>query len=290
MNSRYLSNIALVIAGAFLVVASQAFAVATFEWLMFGIGAIAVLMSATIVLPRGAAQRGLDALIGILGAWTVVASLVFVGSTVIWLGFASGAALVALAVIGLTLHELTTERVVHSFEVTDSNRARVRARRLILPGGPTRRSRPGAGPRASPRVLRVRAGRRFSASIPRVIPRRSTNSADSRAIASVVDARVGGDAARPRLRRSSASDELDAVAGRTSSKRRHERVVVDDVGAALASSSSMIRSAGRLADVPDPALVADPEQRDPRPADRLGDAVQRENARSARRSGKASAG
>ena len=92
---------------------------ATFEWLMFGIGAVAVLMSATILLrARGVAQRALDALIGILGAWTVVASLEFAGSTVIWLGFASGAGLVALALIGLTLHELRTERVVHSLEVT----------------------------------------------------------------------------------------------------------------------------------------------------------------------------
>ncbi len=121
MNSRYLSNVALIIAGAFLVVASQAFGVATFEWLMFGIGAVAVLMSATILLrSRGVAQRTLDALIGILGVWTVVASLEFVGSTVIWLGFASGAGLVALAVIGLTLHELRTERVVHSLEVTSA--------------------------------------------------------------------------------------------------------------------------------------------------------------------------
>ena len=119
MNSRYLSNIALTVVGGFLVVASQTFSANTFGWLMFGIGAIAVLMAGAIVLrARGVAQRGLDALIGILGAWTVVASLVFAGSTVIWLGFASGVALVALALIGLTLHELTTERVVHSLEVT----------------------------------------------------------------------------------------------------------------------------------------------------------------------------
>ena len=119
MNSRYLTNVGLTVAGAFLVVASQAFAISTFEWLMFTVGAIAVLMSGAIVLrTRGLAQRGLDVLIGILGAWTVVASLEYVGSTVTWLGLASGAALVALALIGLTLHELTTERVVHSLEVT----------------------------------------------------------------------------------------------------------------------------------------------------------------------------
>jgi hypothetical protein len=46
-----------------------------------------------------------------------VASLVFAGSTITWLGFASGAAFVALALTGLTLHEVSTERVVHSIEV-----------------------------------------------------------------------------------------------------------------------------------------------------------------------------
>lgn len=35
----------------------------------------------------------------------------------LWLGFAAAAALVAIAVFGLTAHELTTERVVHSLEV-----------------------------------------------------------------------------------------------------------------------------------------------------------------------------
>ena len=119
MNSRYLTNVALMVAGAFLVVASQAFSSSTFEWLMFGVGVLAVVISSAIVLSaRGLAQRGLDALIGIVGAWTVVASLEFTGSTVTWLGFASGAGLVALALIGLTLHELRTERVVHSLDLS----------------------------------------------------------------------------------------------------------------------------------------------------------------------------
>jgi hypothetical protein len=118
MNSRYLTNVALAVAGAFLVVASQVFAVSTFQWLMLGIGIVAVLLAGAIVLTsRGRAQMSLDGIVGLLGAWTIVASLVFVGSTITWLGFASGAAFAALALIGLTLHELSTERVVHSFEV-----------------------------------------------------------------------------------------------------------------------------------------------------------------------------
>lgn len=118
MNSRYLSNVALFLAGAFLVVTSQAFGISVFEWLMLGTGVLAVLLSGAIVLRgRGLPQRSIDAIIGILGAWTIVASLVFTGAAMTWLGFASGAAFVALALVGLTLHELVTERVVHSIEV-----------------------------------------------------------------------------------------------------------------------------------------------------------------------------
>jgi hypothetical protein len=81
-----------------------------------------VLLSTAMALKgRGNVQRGLDGLVAILGAWTIVASLVFSGSVVTWLGFASGAAFVALAFIGLTIHELYTERVVHSIEVRATN-------------------------------------------------------------------------------------------------------------------------------------------------------------------------
>jgi hypothetical protein len=118
MNSRYLTNIGLAILGGFLVVASQVWSPSVFMWLMLGVGAASVALAGSIAIPgRGRSQRTLDGIIGVLAAWTIVASLVFGGTVVTWLGFASGVAFVALAVIGLTLHELYTERVVHSFEV-----------------------------------------------------------------------------------------------------------------------------------------------------------------------------
>jgi membrane-associated phospholipid phosphatase len=118
MNSRFLTNSVLSVLGAFTVVASMVWIPSTFMWLMFGAGVLSVALAGGIAIRgRGNAQRALDGTIGILGAWTIVASLVFSGSVVTWLGFATGAALVGLALIGLTLHELYTERVVHSFEV-----------------------------------------------------------------------------------------------------------------------------------------------------------------------------
>jgi hypothetical protein len=118
MNSRFLTNAGLSIVGAFTVVASMAWAPATFMWLMFVAGIVAVILALSAAIAgRGSAQRALDGAIGTLGAWTIVASLVFSAGTVTWLGFASGIAFFGLALIGLTLHELRSERVVHAFEV-----------------------------------------------------------------------------------------------------------------------------------------------------------------------------
>lgn len=118
MISRFLTNITLSLLAAFLVVVSLVWAPATSMWIMLGVGIAAVAFASAALLPgRGLSQRVLDGAIGILGAWTIVASLVFAGSTVTWLAFASGVAFVGLATIGLVLHELSTERVVHSLEV-----------------------------------------------------------------------------------------------------------------------------------------------------------------------------
>lgn len=122
MSTRYLTNLTLLALGAFVVAVSLAFAVSTFTWLMFGAGiaALAIAGPAIAIPARGLTQPGLDGLIALLGAWTIVASMVFAGATITWLGFAAGAALFALAIVGLTLHELTTERVVHSIEVSST--------------------------------------------------------------------------------------------------------------------------------------------------------------------------
>ena len=61
-------------------------------------------------------QRGLDAAVAVLAAWTIVESLVFDGATLTWITFGTAAAMLVLAVAGLVAHELTTERVVHSLE------------------------------------------------------------------------------------------------------------------------------------------------------------------------------
>lgn len=120
MRTRYLTNIALALLGGFLVVVSQAFSASTLTWLMLGVGVIAMAISlpAVAIRTRGLPQRGMDLLIAGIGAWTIIAGLVFAGAAVTWLGFASGVAIVAMAVIGLTAHELSTERVVHSLEVS----------------------------------------------------------------------------------------------------------------------------------------------------------------------------
>src|ERR1700744_726367 len=88
MNSRYLTNAALAVIGGFTVVASQVWLPTTFMWLMFSAGILAVLLSAAIAQKgRGNVQRGLDGITAGLGAWTIVASLVFSGTVVTWLGF-----------------------------------------------------------------------------------------------------------------------------------------------------------------------------------------------------------
>lgn len=116
--TRYLSNLALTLAAAFLVVAEFAFSLSTAAWLTFALAIGFVAISGfMLVSGRGIAQRAIGGITLVIGAWTIVASLVFAPATVMWLGFASAVALVALGVTGLTAHELTTERVVHSLQV-----------------------------------------------------------------------------------------------------------------------------------------------------------------------------
>ena len=117
MSTRYLFNLMLLLAAAFLVVATQSFAPVTVAWIAFGIAIAFTCTALVMTMQRRPAQRAVAGLVLVIGAWTIVASLVFVPTTVLWLAFASALAVAGLAVVGLTDHELGTERVVHSIEV-----------------------------------------------------------------------------------------------------------------------------------------------------------------------------
>ena len=149
MSSRFISNVALALAGAGVVVASQAFTPHVTGWVTFGVslGALALMALVQLDRARGLVQRLLDAMTGALAIWSAVASVAFSGTTLTWLSFAEGFGFVGLAVLGLVAHELKTERVVHSIEAMpaetrdDGRRAEVQSRttrrsaRSPVPGG-----------------------------------------------------------------------------------------------------------------------------------------------------------
>ena len=124
MSLRFMTNLLLLCAGAFVVVCSQAFGAGVTGWITFGValGLLGMLGLAQFGRGRGITQHGLDVLTGALAIWTVIASVVFGGATVIWLSFAEGIGFAALAAAGLMLHELSTERIVHTLEVEETSR------------------------------------------------------------------------------------------------------------------------------------------------------------------------
>ena len=90
----------------------------TVEWL-FIVGGIVMLALASAGLARThARQRALDWVLAALGVWSIVQALVFDGGTLEWVAFATAAAAAVIGAVGLTLHEMTTERVVHELTVT----------------------------------------------------------------------------------------------------------------------------------------------------------------------------
>ena len=111
---RFLSYLLVGTAAAFLVVATASFSPESVKWLAFGIGGgTAVVASATALSYR----RHVGTLVvtvttGLIGAWTVVSSLVFSVSTVDNLALASALAIAGLSIIGITTHELSSESAV----------------------------------------------------------------------------------------------------------------------------------------------------------------------------------
>jgi cation transport ATPase len=118
MRTHFISRLALLFVAGFLVVASQVWTGDTLQWIFLGGGVAIIVGAAADAIRRNILQQALDGVLALLGAWTIVAAFIFEGNDLKWWSFASAAALAGLAAIGLTLHEMTTERVVHELTVT----------------------------------------------------------------------------------------------------------------------------------------------------------------------------
>jgi hypothetical protein len=118
MRIRYFSFMALAVAAAFLVIASQAFARVDIANVSLAV-AIGMLLASIAVAARY--RRHIPSLaagltVAAVSAWMIVSSQVFSLATVQNLTFAEALAIAGLSLIGLLAHELSTERVVHSLE------------------------------------------------------------------------------------------------------------------------------------------------------------------------------
>lgn len=125
MRIRFISWLAIGLAAAFLVVATAAFTLPAIAALALGISI------GTLVVSLGIAngyRQHIPTLVpalltAIVSAWTIVASQVFSLATVQNLTLASSLAIAGLALVGLTVHELSSEHIVHSLELGAGQRA-----------------------------------------------------------------------------------------------------------------------------------------------------------------------
>jgi Na+/phosphate symporter len=115
MLSRFTTNVLALLAGAFVVVASQALSAGTTGWIAFGValGILGMTAVAQLDRNRGRVQRAFDAVIGALSVWSVVAAVVFSGAALTWLSCGDLLGVAVLACAGLIAHELGTERAVY---------------------------------------------------------------------------------------------------------------------------------------------------------------------------------
>ncbi|HVX32895.1 MAG TPA: hypothetical protein VHA80_07115 [Solirubrobacterales bacterium] len=122
MRMHFITRTALLVLGGFLAVVSQIWTGDVLQWVFVGGGAVMMLMALADATRERPTQRALDGLILLLGAWTVVEAFIFDGNDLKWWSFASGAAIAGLAVVGLIVHEMSTERVVHELSVSHEPR------------------------------------------------------------------------------------------------------------------------------------------------------------------------
>jgi hypothetical protein len=127
---RYISWLAVGVAAAFLVVATQAFPLSTIASLAFAISIGTLVVSAGIGYGYRYHIATLVTAVAtvLVSGWTIAASLVFSDATVQNLALASALAISGLAIAGETEHELSRERLVaHSAEGASDRESKLAA-------------------------------------------------------------------------------------------------------------------------------------------------------------------
>lgn len=120
LSPRFVTGHFFAAGGAFLAVAALASGPHLAGWIGFGVftGLAVTAFTAASVTRRTGAKVSYG-LLGLVGLWSLVATLLFAGGALTWLVFAGGVALAVLAVADLAVHEATTEKVVHQLVISD---------------------------------------------------------------------------------------------------------------------------------------------------------------------------
>jgi uncharacterized SAM-binding protein YcdF (DUF218 family) len=101
MRTHFISRLTLLLVAGFLVVASQVWGDRTLQWLFIVGGAVMIVLAAIGAMREDKAQRALDGLVALLGAWSIVQAIIFTGSTLMWTCFGTAVAGVLIGTIGV---------------------------------------------------------------------------------------------------------------------------------------------------------------------------------------------
>lgn len=118
LSPRYALDVVTMLGGGFLALSALTFSPGVAGWLGFGVSTgIAVLAVAGALFARRMSARIGHGATAVVAIWSLIAALVFSGTALTWLVFADALGLLVVALADLTVHEVTTERVVHAIDV-----------------------------------------------------------------------------------------------------------------------------------------------------------------------------
>lgn len=121
LSSRFGVNVLGILAGGFLAVSAMSFSAPVAGWVGFGVfTGLAVIGGVAAAVTRRLGARVGHGVLALVGLWSLIAALVFSGTVLTWLVFGDALAIALVALTDLTVHELSTERVVHQLEVRES--------------------------------------------------------------------------------------------------------------------------------------------------------------------------